>query len=509
MFILRGVMEKMGLRSKSEQPDSTPDFPPNTLKLEPAAPSPHFEWALFERMRFAAQIETQWQQERRNSFFMPQTASEVAMRIIPPSDFTTNRLVTEIKTLPENGGEVHLPAGRLELTETLKLRSGVRLVGVLGHTELVFKNVDYGFIIQGDSAAVSRVRVENIKIRHEGIHQFGAAILATKATDLLFSNVEIFSPRAVGFLFSDGVHRAQLERCAVYDAGLVGFMMVRDVRNTVLHACIAERCQQSGVFLTDLKLPPNLEPLDFIAQIHHTAEIIGNFGPFLPDDPSPYRNTIIDCSFRRNRKMGITTDGVGYLRVVNCIIAENDCEGITIDNGSWNCQIQNCHIYNNGWRGLQQDVELNQDFVEKMGLMKDGSSKAKLPGISLDNAAYTRIENNCIEGNWGDGVKFVRSVYGCTVARNIIANNNQGENDEFHFFGVLIGVAQRQHPDQSDFPSCYNRIVENDILGAHHAGVHLLPNTTGNQIQNNRIIDPVFAAVEDHTTTGNVIQNNG
>jgi parallel beta-helix repeat protein len=146
---------------------------------------------------------------------------------------------------------------------------------------------------------------------------------------------------------------------------------------------------------------------------------------------------------------------------------------------------------------------------EKMGLMTDGSSKAKLPGVSLDNAAYTRIENNCIEGNWGDGVKFVRSVYGSTVARNIIANNNQGENDEFHFFGVLIGVAQRQHPEQSDFPSCYNQIVENDILGPHHAGVHLLANTTGNQVQNNRIIDPVFAAVEDHTITGNLIQNNG
>lgn len=75
-----------------------------------------------------------------------------------------------------------------------------------------------------------------------------------------------------------------------------------------------------------------------------------------------------------------------------------------------------------------------------MGRMDDGSSKAKLPGVSLDNAAYCRVENNSIEGNWGDGVKFVRSVYACTVARNIIANNNRGVNDRFHYFGVLVGV---------------------------------------------------------------------
>jgi len=479
------------------KPKSMPQSPESQFNPQ----SIQIEWALFERMRLAAQVEIQPAND-----FMPQTAAdEVAVRVIPPDDFNASRLFAEMAALPENGGEVYLPAGRIELTETLKLRTGVHLVGVLGKTELVFKEIDFGLMIQGDN----RVRVENVRIRHQGAHKFCAAIFATRASDILFSHVEIFAPRAVGFLFSDGVYRARLEQCAVYEAGLVGFMMVRDVRESLLQACVAERCQQGGVFMTDLKLPPEIDPLDFQAQIHYTAEIIGNFGPFAPEDPAPYRNTLINCSFRRNRKVGITTDGVGYLRVLNCIIADNDCEGITIDNGSWGCQVQNCHIYNNGRRGLQHEAELTQDFVETMGLMPDGTSKAKLPGISLDNAAYSRIENNCIEGNWGDGVKFVRSVYGCTVAHNLIANNNRGVNDKFHFFGVLIGVAVRQHPDQSDFPSCYNRIIENDILGSHYAGVHLLPHTTGNIVQANRIVDQTFMAVEDHTSAGNRIQENG
>jgi len=441
--------------------------------------------------------------------FHPGAHVEVPVRTIPSEDFTAARLISEIAALPESGGEVHLPPGRIEFAVALRLRSGIRLVGVKGATELIFKDLDYGIVISGAGAEITGVRIENIRIRHEGPHKFCAAVFATNASDLLFSDIEIIAPRAVGFLLSDGVYRARFERCSVYRAGLVGFMMIRDVQDTILDSCIAEECQQSGVFLTDIKLPAGMDPLDFDAQIHHTNSIIGNFGPFAPEDPSPCRTTFMNCTFRRNRKMGITTDGVGYLRVVNCIIAENDCEGITIDNGSWGCQIQNCHIYGNGWRGLQQETELDGDFVAEFGLMEDGSSKAKLPGVSLDNAAYTRIENNCIEGNWGDGVKFVRSVYSCAVARNIIADNNRGINNFSHYFGVLVAVAPRQHPEQCDFPSCYNRIVENDILGSHFAGVHLIHGTKGNLVRDNRIVGATFASVEDHTTAGNSVRNNG
>ena len=143
-----------------------------------------------------------------------------------------------------------------------------------------------------------------------------------------------------------------------------------------------------------------------------------------------------------------------------------------------------------------------------MGLMKDGSSKAKLPGISFDNAAFSRVENNTIQGNFGDGIKLVRANYAVTVSGNMIIDNNRGQNDRFHYFGVLVGVAQRQHPDQTDFPSCYNLIENNDILGKHYAGVHLQQGTIGNTVKNNRIVGYRFADVEDHTHLENTILNN-
>ncbi|OQW94933.1 MAG: hypothetical protein BWK79_04190 [Beggiatoa sp. IS2] len=455
------------------------------------------EWPLFARMQRFAEMQTPGMKNNRP---FVATTDNVPVRVISLENFTQEQLFAEIAALPENGGEIYLPPGRIEMTSELKLRTGIRLVGVADTTEFVFKNTYFGIVLQGTvTEVISQVRLENVRIRHEGPHQFCAAVFVTYAQEITFTNVQIIAPRAIGFLLSDNVYRTHFEHCAVHKAGLVGFMLIRDVRDTVLESCLAEYCQQSGVFLTDMKLPPGVDPLDFDAQIHYTSETIGNFGVFSPEDPCTYRNTLQNCIFRNNRKMGITTDGVGYLRVLNCVMADNDCEGITLDNGSWGCQVQNCHIYNNGWRGRQQEVELNLDFVSDKGRLADGSSKAKLPGVSLDNAAYCRIENNCIEGNWGDGVKFVRAVYACTVVNNLIANNNRGVNDEFHFFGVLVGAAHQQHPEQSDFPSCDNRITDNDILGTHYAGIHLLAGVSNNSVQNNRITEATFAAIEDHT----------
>lgn len=464
------------------------------------------QWTLFDRMKYADKVNNQpknidYANQQINIKQCTQTIIE-----IKTDGFTENNLVKAIESLTESGGEIRLPVGQLELTDSLNLTSGISLKGVPGRTDLLFKQSDYGIFIQGTiDKALEEISIKNIRIYHEGEHKFCAALFATHTQALHLENIEIMSPRAVGVLLADRVYETKIINCKVSHAGLVGFMLIRDVNETLIKNCVAEYSQQGGVFLTDLKLPEHIDPLDFKAQLYHTDRVIGNFGPFSAQDPSPYRTDIIDCVFKHNRKMGITTDGVAYLSVKNTVISNNDCEGITIDNGSWGCIIQNCHIYNNGWRGLQLEQELGIDFVNEMGLMEDGSSKAKLPGISLDNAAYTRIENNHIECNWGDGIKFVRATFASTVANNLIENNNLGINDRFHYFGVLVGVAERQHEEQHDFASCNNRITGNTILGQHFSAIHLMANVTGNRVDNNLIDGTTFVAIEDHTLTGNLV----
>lgn len=468
-----------------------------------------FEWPLFERMRLAAQDNPLLSKTDGHAWRAP-LHSRLQQRI-SEAEFTQFKLQQLIAAAPPDGVDILLPPGRLFLSEPLYLKDRVRLCGTAGMTELIFQDTDCGIVCQGSADhPLHGVELAQLRIRHDGPHHFSGAVFATHAHELHFSDLEIIAPRAVGMLLSDGVKQSRFERCRVVAAGLAGFTLIRDVSDCVFNACAAEQCLQSGIFLTDLKLPDGMDALDFTAQLIHTNQVIGNFGPFAPEDPAPRRIDLLNCVFRGNRKMGITTDGVGELRVINCVIAENDCEGITLDNGTWRCLVQQCHIYANGWRGRQDAEELGVDFVQEMGLLEDGSSKAKLPGVSFDNAAWCRVENNLIEGNWGDGVKFVRATYACTVAANSIAHNNRGANERFHFFGVLIGTAARQHPEQSDFPSCYNRVFDNDIVGAHHAGIHLLADTHHNQVEGNRIIAAHCLPIEDHSpaAAANEVRDN-
>lgn len=486
-LLLKKLCYQPVITPQAEQPQS-----PTTL-IDPAQQA---QWLLFERIRLHGNAEENLRQQR--SIWFQKTPILSKKYLV---NLTKEDLFQAISECSKNGGEIYLPSGCLELDETLNIPNNIHLIG--NQTDFVFHNVRFGIKLIGTKEQpIHNVTLENLRIFHTGTAQFSAAIFISQSIDIQLKNINIVAPQMTGFLFADGVRRVFCNQCNVTSAGLGGFMLVRDVCDCVFEQCRAEHCQQSGIFLTDLKLPEHLDSLDFDSQLHYTSEIIGNFAPFSPTDLTPVRNTLNNCVFRGNRKMGITTDGVGFLRVMNCIIAENDCEGITIDNGSWGCQIQNCHIYKNGWRGLQHDLELNQDFVQEMGLLPDGSSKAKLPGLSLDNAAYTRVENNIIEGNWGDGVKFVRAGYHCNIENNLIIDNNRGMNDRFHFFGVLIAVAARQHPEQFDFPSCYNVIQNNEILGLHYSGIHLLPNTIGNEIKHNKINGFKCLAIEDHSEVG-------
>jgi parallel beta-helix repeat protein len=79
-------------------------------------------------------------------------------------------------------------------------------------------------------------------------------------------------------------------------------------------------------------------------------------------------------------------------------------------------------------------------------------------------------------------------------------------NDRFHYFGILVGVAERQHRDQDDFASCNNYISRNTILGDHYSGIHLMSQVTGNIIEKNRIVGARALGLEIHAYNGNLVK---
>jgi len=211
---------------------------------------------------------------------------------------------------------------------------------------------------------------------------------------------------------------------------------------------------------------------------------------------APHHNVLKDNLIQGNYSSGFYCDG-GYLNyVIDNIIEENEKEGMCLDYGTFGTYVNGNSIKGNGDRNRQTDEDLEADFILGWGRMENGSSKAKLPGLSIDNSAYNIIYNNSICDNSGSGVKMVRSGYRNLVLSNVIADNGRGINDSYHGFGIELGYAVE--PDEPviglDFTSDYENIIaRNVITGGHYSGIFLSPETYCNDLIDNIIVDCGYA----------------
>ena len=220
--------------------------------------------------------------------------------------------------------------------------------------------------------------------------------------------------------------------------------------------------------------------------------------------------------FKGNNICGNNSSGLyseaGYCNYyIENNISDNDKEGMCLDYASFGNYLTLNSFKNDGWRGRQTDQDLKDDFIYEHGRLEDGSSPCKVPGLSLDNAAYNTIDNNEFSGNYGSGFKTVRSAFRNTISNNRILNNNKGQNAEYHFYGVELGFAAQ--PDEpvkglDFFPSNENKVLNNYIDGSHYAGIFLAVGCKNNTITGNTILNSLNMAIEDISRAKNTIENN-
>jgi parallel beta-helix repeat protein len=226
---------------------------------------------------------------------------------------------------------------------------------------------------------------------------------------------------------------------------------------------------------------------------------------------APNNNVIKDNLIENGHSSGIYSDG-GYMNyIVENEIRNNDKEGICLDYGTFGTYVYQNKIISNGGRSRQSDEDLERDFIGGFGRLEDGSSPAKLPGISIDNAAYNIIKDNIINLNYGSGIKMVRSGYRNIIMMNNISDNNAGESDKFHFFGIELGHASE--PDKPvkglDFTADYENIIcRNTISGVHYSGIFIAEECYINDIFDNTIMDSEMFSIESLTDKFNSSVNN-
>lgn len=232
--------------------------------------------------------------------------------------------------------------------------------------------------------------------------------------------------------------------------------------------------------------------------------------PMLDRLTFPHDNVIAYNHIADNQSSGIYSDGSIRNVILGNRIERNSKEGLCLDNGStanvvaWNV------LRANGKRWGKSDDELKKEFVFDSGRLSDGSSRAKLPGISIDNAAYNQVVFNEVDGSFGGGIKMVRSGIQNVIGLNLILDNNAGQNDKFHFFGIELGAARADSPSvELDFvPSQGNQIFGNTIRGDHYAGIFFADGSDGNNVFDNSVFGATTWAMESVRVQPNFVLNN-
>lgn len=242
-----------------------------------------------------------------------------------------------------------------------------------------------------------------------------------------------------------------------------------------------------------------------------------------PDDPphSASRDSLAgstraahDVVVRNNTVHGNTSTGIYCDGAYSCYlygnsVTSNDKEGLCLDYGTVSCRVHDNEFVDNGRRARQSDDSLAMDGVLDFGKLDDGSAVAKLPGVSLDNAAYNQVEANQVGDNWGGGVKVVCTGVRNVVAGNAIHDNNRGKNSAFSFPGVELGSAEGSGAGDMDYaPSYQNIVVGNAITGSHYAGVLIGNDGAGNKVGENTVKDQERYAIASDSRLPNDLSGN-
>lgn len=405
------------------------------------------------------------------------------------------------EVIDENPGKlIDIQSAQIIADSTIQLKSNTTILG--NNVRVVGMGCEYVFtaedatnieladcIVTGDASyGVYLIDSENLVIEGCAFYELASkGISIVNCSDFKVNNCDIYENQEGGIYIDGNTSDGLIEGNAV-------------------HSNYGTSNWMAGIVLTNVE-SPNLYDL------YETFDADKRFPKkenLYEQTKCPHKIIIENNEVKDNNSSGIYSDGAYSCYVINNNIVGNDKEGICLDYGTVGFYLKENLISGNGQRARQTDDDLEADFVLSFGRMEDGAAKSKLPGISLDNTAYNILENNIVINNYGSGIKMVCTTIRCLIFENVVKDNNLGENDSFHFFGIELGSAEAdaETTDLDFAPDFENIICRNVISGSHYSGVFIGGDCYVNDVFDNVIMEPEFFAIEAISSKFNSIINN-
>jgi parallel beta-helix repeat protein len=326
----------------------------------------------------------------------------------------------------------------------------------------------------------------NVAVLNAEIAGGANGILVDASTDVSVVGNELHDLSQNGIVVSGGSHAA-IRSNRLHGLQRSGIVLHGDVTQSLLegneiHDLTGYSNWHAGILITGRSRDIAADPAAFNAY-----GVAGE--PIVHRLRNPTRNVVVGNDIRDSRSSGIYNDGgIANVLVDNDVVG-NAKEGLCLDNGSTANVVAGNTVTDNGNRWGQPDEVLAIDSVLDEGRAPDGTAIAKLPGISLDNALYNEVHANTVARNFGGGIKMVRTSFFNVISGNVLTDNNLGQSNRFHYFGIELGAAVPDFadPDLDYVGSSGNVVVGNQIHGNHHSGVYVAAASVQNEIIGNDI----------------------
>jgi parallel beta-helix repeat protein len=317
------------------------------------------------------------------------------------------------------------------------------------------------------------------------------AIMLKECRQGRLENLLISGSRDYGVVLRGRSHSIKIDSCRFRNNIRAGLMIEDGSHHVHVYRCEAAGSKHSsnwaaGIVLSALRPASEYGIRDaFEPNYFYPADLA------FKADAVPHQNIVEACHIHHNQSSGLYIDGGNGNVALDNIITDNDKEGLCLDFYAAANLVQGNVIRGNGFRRHQSDDDLRIDMILACGRLDDGSAVAKVPNISLDNAAGNVLIHNVITGGAGGGIKIVRSGFRNIFGLNILADNNSGGNRVFTFPGILLGSAGSEiEGDTSGLDrtgSFENILFSNQISGNHSVGILFDPNSTHNEARRNLV----------------------
>lgn len=371
--------------------------------------------------------------------------------------------------------------------------------------------LDFGsaeVVTQASAWALRIERVADIRIVNGTFTGPGSGIVIHNSNSVVVKNVRFDALGGAGILVA-GAKKNTLRGNTFTRTGQAAIILHTGTTETVARDNqIADSLGFSnvaaGIVVTDREVDLTRDPTALFGPDGYwviSQPITGRANP-------PRDNLIAWNTVTGGHSSGIYSDGGVRNVFAGNRVERNAKEGLCLDNGSTANVVVDNTFRDNGSRWGQPDSVLALDEVLGGGRLPDGSAAAKVPGISVDNAAFNLVLGNNIAHNAGGGIKLVRTGYFNVLGVNLLVDNNDGANDRFHFFGIELGAAGGASSELDFTPSRGNLVFSNILRGNHYAGVFFAQGSDRNIAFHNSIFDASHWAFEAAQPMNNSVQNN-